>query len=648
MDILQVQDRLKNFSQDQLVGEMQSPTGNAPQFLVLSEIMRRKRLQDDYAAQQGKAGSETTVAQEAVAAAGVPQGGIADMARSMAPSTDMTQNTGVQAMASGGTVKKMAEGDVVVRGGIQYVEQADGSYMSEDGTRTMMTPGQEISRDFYNLPSRLGSLFGNASAGLADEANATLMDQYRASQGRTAAAMRAGPDTSYQYPEVPTVDVTEMDRAALAEDVMSGRAGTQTGFPSAYEQYVQNQMAAVDAAQPRFPPEAFNPMSVYGMRAGPDTSYQYPEVPTVDVTDMDRAALAEDVMSGRAGPMTAMPPTYVDPGAGPIEAAMSRAAMLEAASNRAGPMTAMAAQVPAQSVNPMTEFQEDFGGPPAEGPVPGVMERIFGAPALERIGVETSRTPKPVPTPDDRGAAIADRRAGLEGVAAAAAKADEEAKAAEEAAAAEAVTVSTSGGGAGGGGGGIAGAASGMTSYEQELVDALARREKAATQDKWLALAQVGLNLMSSTQPTLGGAIGEAGLAGVQAAQGSRDQYEQDRLELTGALEQSRMSRAKAVADAAKGAGGSGGISDPYEISAGTGRLLTQMNNSIEQLSAVVDDPMIKAQMAAEGAPPEDVMAYANMKADLEAKKRLRDSILYGAPMTQGSEDDTNIDGADE
>jgi hypothetical protein len=108
----------------------------------------------------------------------------------------------------------------------------------------------------------------------------------------------------------------------------------------------------------------------------------------------------------------------------------------------------------------------------------------------------------------------------------------------------------------GGGGSGIAGAASGMTSYEQELIDALARREKAATQDKWLALAQVGLNLMSSDQPTLGGAIGEAGLAGVQAAQGSRDQYEQDRLSLVGALEKSRMDRAAAAAAAARGAGG--------------------------------------------------------------------------------------------
>ena len=112
------------------------------------------------------------------------------------------------------------------------------------------------------------------------------------------------------------------------------------------------------------------------------------------------------------------------------------------------------------------------------------------------------------------------------------------------------------GGGAGGGGGGGAGGGGGMSSYEQELMNVLQKREKAAEQDKWLALAQVGLNLMSSTQPTIGGAIGEAGLKGVEAARGARDQYDKDRIELLGALEQSRMARASAAAKSAQGARG--------------------------------------------------------------------------------------------
>ena len=41
MNIIDIQDQLKNFSEDQLINEMQMPSGNAPQFLVLSEIQRR-------------------------------------------------------------------------------------------------------------------------------------------------------------------------------------------------------------------------------------------------------------------------------------------------------------------------------------------------------------------------------------------------------------------------------------------------------------------------------------------------------------------------------------------------------------------------------------------------------------------------------
>ena len=71
MNIIDIQDQLKNFSEDQLINEMQMPSGNAPQFLVLSEIQRRKRMRDDFAKRQ--AAQQATVAEEAIAAAGVPQ-----------------------------------------------------------------------------------------------------------------------------------------------------------------------------------------------------------------------------------------------------------------------------------------------------------------------------------------------------------------------------------------------------------------------------------------------------------------------------------------------------------------------------------------------------------------------------------------------
>jgi len=89
MNIIDIQDNLKNFSEEQLINEMQRPSGNAPQFLVLSEITRRKRMRDQFKSDQ--AAKEQTVAQEAVAAAGVPQGGIMGMSEAMAPKASMAE-----------------------------------------------------------------------------------------------------------------------------------------------------------------------------------------------------------------------------------------------------------------------------------------------------------------------------------------------------------------------------------------------------------------------------------------------------------------------------------------------------------------------------------------------------------------------------
>lgn len=105
MNLFELQERLKDFSQDQLVREMQAPTGTAPQYLVLSELQRRQRMMAEEQAQMQT--PQTTVAEDAIAAAGVPQGGLADMAQAMAPQTDMEMNTAVQ------PVERMAEGGVV-------------------------------------------------------------------------------------------------------------------------------------------------------------------------------------------------------------------------------------------------------------------------------------------------------------------------------------------------------------------------------------------------------------------------------------------------------------------------------------------------------------------------------------------------------
>ena len=119
---------------------------------------------------------------------------------------------------------------------------------------------------------------------------------------------------------------------------------------------------------------------------------------------------------------------------------------------------------------------------------------------------------------------------------------------AERAADAKGNGSSGSGGGAGGAGG-----AGQTSSYERMLQDAMDNAEKKAKQDKWLALAQAGMSLMSSTQPNLAGALGEAGAAGIEALQSARDTAEATKLKLAQeqfGIDQDRAALARSAASA--------------------------------------------------------------------------------------------------
>ncbi len=126
LNMIDTQDKLKNFSEEQLIREMQMPSGSAPQFMVLSEIERRKRMRSDAQRQEGL--MQPTVAQEAVSAAGVPQQGIAQVAQSLAPKTDMTQNTGVPNVQAAGLPAQPNQPQRMADGGIMRL--APGGQMS--------------------------------------------------------------------------------------------------------------------------------------------------------------------------------------------------------------------------------------------------------------------------------------------------------------------------------------------------------------------------------------------------------------------------------------------------------------------------------------------------------------------------------------
>lgn len=122
MNILEQTEALKDLPDQALIKEMKMPTGMAPPVFITAELKRRQRIRDDF--KRREAANTPTVAEEVVMAAGMPQGGIADAAKALAPKTDMGQNTGVasmtprtatrapQPMAGGGIVRLQEGGDV--------------------------------------------------------------------------------------------------------------------------------------------------------------------------------------------------------------------------------------------------------------------------------------------------------------------------------------------------------------------------------------------------------------------------------------------------------------------------------------------------------------------------------------------------------
>lgn len=61
MNILKIQDGLKNLSDDQLAQEMRLPSGSTPQYLIMTEMQRRQKMRDEFSGGQPP---KTTMAEE--------------------------------------------------------------------------------------------------------------------------------------------------------------------------------------------------------------------------------------------------------------------------------------------------------------------------------------------------------------------------------------------------------------------------------------------------------------------------------------------------------------------------------------------------------------------------------------------------------
>jgi hypothetical protein len=477
MNMLDVQDKLKGLSEQQLVQAMQAPTENVPQFLVLSEITRRKRMRDSM--QQQDTG--TTVAQEAVAAAGVPQGGIADMAQALAPKTDMTQNTGVspvQGMYGGGYVQKMQAGAFVdSKSLVPYSQQNFPSALASDPAVIAMAQRLGIPVEEYiaslSPDTRAKNLQRVMDGRILPEISQGNQEQALPSQADLDARYRMSQAEEPRFVNVPLAP----EAGGTGPSVLNLASPPQPLYP---EVPVGN---PTPGEEPSFytPPERLQPMSpMERLRAGTDYMRSGEGLPAYNEF--------RGVFDARENPML----TAAE------ESAREAAALRDSAGitqSLRDPKEVAAAAAAAKQVAAADAEAED----------------------------SMTQVPSPLEPPEPPG--LSDLLAGD----------------------------TTTGGTRTSGG---VGSASGATSYEQELINAMQRAERRAQQDKWLALAQVGLGLMSSTQPTIGGALGEAGIAGLQSYQGARDDYEAERLGLSKELAGIESARAAQRAAAAKARSG--------------------------------------------------------------------------------------------
>ena len=218
MNIIDLQESLKDLPDSALMREMQMPSGSTPQFLVLGELQRRKRMRDDF--KRREAADMPTVAEEMITGAGVPQEGLMAMAGAMAPKTNVAQDTGLaQAMpmqptrapqpqmaASGGLMSFASGGAISVQptGGGNYILVQDGERVQGTGIYPDFSSADAASRAIRNAqPFQVPRI-------LADEGltpSPTAMDEGPSLQ-------EINPDsTAFVAPEVVSEPSLNMDTA---------------------------------------------------------------------------------------------------------------------------------------------------------------------------------------------------------------------------------------------------------------------------------------------------------------------------------------------------------------------------------------------------------------------------------------------------
>ncbi|MEK9767937.1 MAG: hypothetical protein VW683_03350 [Betaproteobacteria bacterium] len=607
MNIIEQTEALKDLPDQRLMQEMQAPTGFAPQFLVLSELKRRKRMRDEYQRQQ--AANMKTVAEEAVTAAGVPQEGIMQMSQAMNPNSSIAQNTGAdqrpqmqptqapQMMADGGVVRMFDGGmsggtmsaiaylkanypdeyrKAVQEGTVEQVAEymqaraADAPYaldaLEDPAPFFMKRPSQrsvdkkqleiEESQPERALQARIDSRTALSRYGDDDPifGPSTLEQLERPVTGKYTAALDI-PVTSVEGklplppsdPLGPVPDMTEQGVKTPSGSVLSGLIPpvADDGFGTESIQNMQEQERQDDiykflanpnsaAIADRLDEANLEGDENYRKRilegnlaahkglffpkgsSGQEVARKDVNLRALQFLQGDQFTPPSEIYSDLLGgdlytnaKYQEEPSTVIDQMSDDIYYA-----------NRADQEANALKSLNQQDMNAQRKSDEFFRMLEINNP-PVAYDR---SPTTEFInnllagGTDDKG--------DDKGEAITEDLP--EGFQLRMGAAPEGALSFGK------LTDDTSTNPAGNKvtGGQKASATSSLGGIEGRIAKMLEEKEKSAQSDKWMALAQAGMALMASDAPTLGGAIGEAGLVGLGALKKGKDQYDKDVLDL--------------------------------------------------------------------------------------------------------------------
>jgi hypothetical protein len=614
MNIIELQDSLKDLPDSALMQEMQMPTGTAPQFLVLSELKRRKRMRDDFQRRQNA--DMKTVAEEVVTAAGAPQEGIMQVSRAMNPESSIAQNTGMDtAVQMPATQAPQPE---------QPMMMADGGVVKmQQGGIPMYTPFAAEA-----LQARPGAMTGGAATAIAmlRENYPELYDQYKDSPDLEQVAAAAMSGMVAETPELTGLE--ELETPSLGQQISSFfTPSSRLDFPVSDEERQRIQEESLAAIQAgvgaleqgdeslfaegsvaeylRGTPEGGFPRKseaygISGTLVSPDVEdYIAPQIGGAEQSFVlqrpEGAPLRMPSTMGGDRPLgldtstfnqsidvrTPIGDVYSDP----AKIRATEDAMMAGIGSLGGPITLSeaAAETAAQRIEAPISTQVEqpmlvdqmADARLVSDDVSPMEEELARRAEIKRM-MEINEIPEPSPEADPISSALVDLgAAGVRGIGSAfeygVDTLESLVEGGDEAAVAEQVTeasalpegfrlgdgttaegalsfgdllpkdTSTAPAGekstdkSGGTGSGVGG----------RIAQMLADREKSAEADKWMALAQTGMALMASKNPTLGGALGEAGLIGVGAMQKSRQQYDKDILDLLTLQERSRRAGSK-------------------------------------------------------------------------------------------------------